>query len=91
MLKITKNTDDFRLCDISSCKAEELLDINEIEIDKRKAIDERVIDYVSFIGNPYMHRVGDIAVKISFSSDSRDTFKDLLMQGIIDSEYGKHY
>lgn len=91
MLKIIKNTDDFRLCDISSCKAEELIDINGIEIDKRKAVDERVIDYVRFIGNPYMYRVGDISVKISFSPNSENTFKDLLIQGITDSENGKHY
>lgn len=51
----------FPVCDISN-----LRDIREIKISNTKPKANRMIDFLNQAGNPYIFRVGDIAVKIEF-------------------------
>ena len=45
----------------------DLVDISELEIDRTKPIERRVMDFIEAVGNPYLFRVDDMAVKISFN------------------------
>lgn len=59
----------------SDFKLEELTDINSLRIDGDKSVEERRKQYLRQVGNPYMVRVGNTMVKISFS-DSGTSFED---------------
>lgn len=56
----------FPACDISG-----LIDIRKVKIADAQSKANKVINYIDRVGNPYIFRVGDIAVKIEFE-DSRD-------------------
>ena len=66
---------DLHPTEFSDFKLEELTDINSLRIDGDKSVEERRKQYLRQMGNPYMVRVGDTMVKISFS-DSGTSFED---------------
>ena len=49
----------------------DLVDISELEIDRTKPIERRVMDFIEAVGNPYLFRVDDMAVKISFNPSGK--------------------
>ena len=67
--------------DFSDVKLEELFDISKIRIDSSKSVEERREQFLRQTGNPYMVRVGDTMVKISFSDNGtsfEEAFENLL-------------
>ena len=46
---------------------DELADIRDVKIDRTLPVEERMISYVQQIKNPYMFKVGDIVVKVSYT------------------------
>ena len=67
--------------DFSDVKLEELFDISKIRIDSSKSVEERREQFLRQTGNPYMVRVGDTMVKISFSDNDtsfEEAFENLL-------------
>ena len=61
--------------DLRNVNREELVDINEVEI--RKDLSQRMVDFVSQIKNPYCYLDRGMVVKISFAGENRleDTLK----------------
>lgn len=55
---------------ISDVKVEDLKDISSVCINQDKPIAERVLSFMLQIGNPYLFKVGDTPVKVSFASDA---------------------
>lgn len=55
--------------DIRTCNKDELVDITTIEIDKSKPPAERIMDFIEKVKNPYLFKVGDVAVKLQFSQE----------------------
>lgn len=53
-------------------------DITSINIDKRKSSNERLLDFLMKVKNPYVFKVKGKLVKISFSDDSTKTADDCL-------------
>ena len=53
-------------------------DITSINIDKRKSSNERLLDFLMKVKNPYVFKVKGKLVKISFSDDSNKTADDCL-------------
>ena len=53
-------------------------DITSINIDKRKSSNERLLDFLMKVKNPYVFKVKGKLVKISFSEDSNKTADDCL-------------
>ena len=51
---------------LMDCDKATLVDITEIKIDDAKPSAERMIDFIQKVKNPYLFRVGDVAVKIKF-------------------------
>ena len=67
--------------DFSDVKLEELFDISKIRIYSSKSVEERREQFIRQTGNPYMVRVGDTMVKISFSDNDtsfEEAFENLL-------------
>ena len=63
---------------LSEVNKEELDDISNINIDKRKSSNERLLDFLMKVKNPYVFKVKGKLVKISFSEDSNKTADDCL-------------
>lgn len=60
-LKALKN------CSLMQCDKDDLVDLNSVIIDTTKPIEERMLDFIYQIKNPYLFKVGDIAVKVVYS------------------------
>ena len=58
-----------------------LVDIRDVEIDETLPIEERMKSYAEQIKNPYMFRVGDTIVRVSYANTQEtlnDNFVNLL-------------
>lgn len=56
---------------IASHRDMDLVDISKLKIDRTKPIERRVMDFIEAVGNPYLFRVDDMAVKISFNPSGK--------------------
>ena len=43
-----------------------LVDISKLPIDRTKSVENRILDFIEAVGNPYLFRVDDVAVKVCF-------------------------
>lgn len=64
---------------------DELDDISNIKIDKRKSSDERLLDFLSKTKNPYAFKVNGKIVKIEFSET--DLTANDCLTNVLDSLY----
>ena len=53
--------------DIRTIDQEELVDMENVKIDPELPVQERVMDYIRQIKNPYCYRSHGVIVKISFA------------------------
>jgi hypothetical protein len=67
MLKELQNLKSKKLSDYDPA---ELVDISKIEIDQDKPVIERIITFIIQVKNPYIFRVGDTPVQVTFSDNS---------------------
>lgn len=58
---------EFKSLSVKDCDKSTLTDIMSIKIDRRKPKSEKLIDYIAQIKNPYLFRLGDLAVKVTFA------------------------
>ena len=54
---------------IADCSKDSLVDLHDVKIDLSKSVAEKMNDYFEQIKNPYLFKVGDVRVKVSFSGD----------------------
>lgn len=67
--------------DIREAVWDNLPDICQIEIDKKKPVPQRAEEYVQKVGNPFLVRVGAYTVKLGYS-DCEETLNDRMKQYI---------
>ena len=58
---------------------DELVDIRDVKIDRTLPVEERVISYVQQIKNPYMFKVGNTVVRVSYT-ESGPSLQELVEQ-----------
>ena len=80
------DTHDLLQCrsqELSSCDPAALVDLRDIKIDAGKPITERVQSFMEQVGNPYLFKVGDIAVKVNYGDGKplADVLASLVMTG----------
>lgn len=59
-----------------------LVDIRDVKIDRSLPVEERMRSYVEQIKNPYMFKVGNTIVRVSYANTTQtinDNFLNLLM------------
>ena len=61
--------------DVRTVKPDTLVDINDIKVNTKLPKEERILDFIRQIGNPYCYRCGKVVVKISFN-DTNATLED---------------
>ena len=67
--------------DIRTVDKADLVDIRDVRIDTGRPVRERMEDYIRQVHNPYCVKVGDAAVKVSFSGNGgsfEDRFEQML-------------
>ena len=60
---------------------ESLVDIRDVKIDRGKPVEERMKSYVEQIKNPYLFKVGNTIVRVSYANTQatiNDNFVNLL-------------
>ena len=70
-LKKNKNVE------IEDVKREEIEDIKNIKVNEKLSSRERVLDYIRTVENPYMLKINDTLVKITFETNNIE-FKQCL-------------
>ena len=73
----TTTLEQMKNIDIRTVDPSTLVDIKDIQINTSLPRDERILDFLEQVKNPYCFRVGKAAVKISFS-DTEATVEDCL-------------
>ena len=68
---------EMRDIDIRSIDPDLLVDIKSVQINTSLSRDERILDFLEQIKNPYCFKVGKAAVKVSFA-DTEATVEDCL-------------
>lgn len=61
-----------------------LADLQDVKIDAKKSVNTKMDEFFVQIKNPYLFRVGDMRVKVSFSGNR--TFCDALVTAISNGE-----
>nr|WP_314464389.1 hypothetical protein [uncultured Clostridium sp.] len=64
-----------RQVDVRTVDPDMLVDINDTKINVKLPKEERILDFIRQIKNPYCYRCGKVVVKISFS-DTDATLED---------------
>lgn len=84
MKKVIEN---MKKISIKECDKEQLTDLSSIEIDREKSKQERMLDYLRQVKNPYYFRVGDVAVRLVFDEGGR-SFQQC-MEELVQANIGK--
>ena len=58
-----------RNVDIAECSKDSLVDLHDVKIDAEKSVPEKMNDYFEQIKNPYLFKVGDMRVKLTFGGE----------------------
>ena len=61
---------------IADCSKDSLVDLHDVKIDPSKSVPDKMNDYFEQIKNPYLFKVGDVRVKVSFGGER--SFTDAL-------------
>lgn len=59
-----------RCADIEHCVLPDLIDISNLQVNHNLSVNERITQFISDVGNPYLFRVDDIAVKVEYSDQN---------------------
>ena len=81
--------DRLRNVDVRTVDPETLVDIDGVIIRDDLPTEERIMDVVQQIGNPYCFRCGNVVVKIAYA-DTAVTFEDALEQFIRQRQLAEH-
>ena len=72
---------------IKECDKEQLVDLLSIAIDVERSKQERMLDYLRQVKNPYYFKVGDVAVRLVFDEGGR-SFQEC-MKELVQANIGK--
>lgn len=74
-------------CSLTQCNKEDLVDLGAVFIDTSQPREERMLDFLYQIKNPYLFKVGDIAVKVIYGNTDMTLQKQ--MENLVQSNLGK--
>jgi len=77
-MELTVHIQKMRDKSLRDVNIDDLKDITQVIIDKDASVADRLASFVVQIGNPYLFKVGNTPVKVSFASDNAPTFQQSL-------------
>ena len=75
--RIIEKVEKYKDMNLNDGNPDDIPDINEIKIDRRKPKEERILDFLSQVENPYVFKVNGRLVQIGFT-DNGKTAEDCL-------------
>lgn len=63
--------EEMKAVDVCTVDQDKLKDIREIIVDETMPSEQRIKNYIEQVENPYCFRVGNVAVKVSFSDGGK--------------------
>ena len=75
--------EEMKNVDIRTVRREELADIGEVKINKKKNREGQIRDYLEQIKNPYCYKYGEYIVKIGFEDTTvklTDRLQELILK-----------
>lgn len=60
--------ENLRSAAIYACNADELVDLRNVTVSRKKSFNERTSDYIGQVRNHYLFRVGETVVKVEFGN-----------------------
>ena len=76
-----QDMNELKSVDIRNVDKGSLVDLDSVQIDESKPVQERVLSFLEQVQNPYCFRIGDVAVKVNYKSDGpsfQQNFEDLI-------------
>ena len=73
--------EEMKAVDVTLVNKNDLVDLNSVQIDDSKSVNDRVLSFLQQIQNPYCFRVGDVVVKLNYKADGpsfQQNFEDML-------------
>lgn len=61
--------EEMKAVDVRTVDPETLVDVTTIKIDENLSKEERKVEYLKQVKNPYCFRIGDVVVKNVYSND----------------------
>ena len=75
--KIKEKIEKYKDCNLNTINPDDIPELKDIKIDKRKPKEERMLDFLSQVENPYVFKVDGHLVKIGFTENGK-TAEDCL-------------
>lgn len=67
---LKKKVEECKYTNINDINPTEIDEINEIKIDTNISSTDRIVNFISKVKNPYIFKVNDIIVKMTYSSNN---------------------
>ncbi len=83
--KISNYFNSMKNSSLETCDINNLVDITGIEIDDSDLKSNRLCEFIKKIQNPYLFKVGDVAVKVIYKDDGpsfQEKFEELISANI---------
>ena len=69
IIELKNKLDRANRIDMNNIDVESIPDINDIKVSRKKVIEERILDFIDNVDNPYLFKVDGVLVKIGFSDN----------------------
>lgn len=79
--KIEEKIEKYKELNLNDINPDDTQDINEIKIDRRKPREERIVDFLTQVENPYVFKIKGHLVQIGFTENDK-TAEDCLTDGL---------
>ena len=56
---------------LESCDPDSLTDISTVSVDRSQPVPRRITELIEAVGNPYLFKVGEVVVKVTFNSGGK--------------------
>lgn len=78
------NAEQLKNISIKDCNKNALTDISTVKINNYKSKQEKLLSYITQVKNPYLFKLGDLAVKVTFD-ESEKTLQQKLESLILEN------
>lgn len=83
--ELKKKINDCKNMELSDVSIDDVDDITDIKIDKRKSSEERMLDFLIKVKNPYIFKIKGRLVRIRFSNNGKTA--DDCLTGVLKNLY----
>ena len=69
--ELMKKVEKYKNISLDEVNINEVKDLTEIKISRRKSSNDKILDFLNSVENPYVFKINDTLVKIEFSNNKK--------------------